>query len=369
MTHNKKDKHIAYFISPHGFGHAARASAVMCAVHELDVTLHFDIFTTVPSWFFEDSLVGPFTHHWVLTDIGLIQKTPLYADLAGTVERLDRFIPFEKEGIRRLAQEMVRMNCGLVICDIAPMGIAAARAAGMPSLLVENFTWDWVYEEYTGAHSGLSRHADYLGELFSQVDYHVQTEPVCRPDPVDLTVPPVSRRARSTGKEVRQRLNIPDGGKMVLVTMGGVPEDYKDMKELCLPKDVWVVIPGAGRSLEMRGNLIILPHRSEFFHPDLVAAADAVVGKVGYSTLAEIYHGGVPFGYIKRRNFQESDILSAYIADHMSGLAIDGETFRTGEWTSNIPRLLKMPRIRRNGPNGASQIAQFVYGLLRGALG
>lgn len=366
MTHNKKHKHLAYFISPHGFGHAARASAVMCAVHELDPTLHFEIFTTVPFWFFEDSLAGPFTYHGILTDIGLIQETPLHADLAGTVEQLDRFLPFKKKWICKLAQEIDRLNCGLVVCDIAPMGIAAAQEAGVPSLLVENFTWDWVYDEYKGAHDGLRRHADYLGGLFSQADYHVQTEPVCSPKTVDLTVPPVSRRARSTGKDVRGRLSIPDGVRMVLITMGGVPEDYGDMKGLSLPKDVYAVIPGAGRFFEVHSNLITLPHRSRFFHPDLVAAADAVVGKVGYSTLAEVYHGGVPFGFIKRRNFRESDILSAYIEDHMSGLAVDEGTFRTGEWISSVFALLEMPRIRRMGyPNGAAQVAQFLCSLLK----
>jgi len=341
----------------------------MYAVYEMDPTIHFDIFTTIPSWFFEDSLVEPFTYHEVLTDIGLVQETPLYADLSGTIERLDRFIPFKKESINKLARDLDRLNCGLVVSDIAPMGIAAAREAGVPSLLVENFTWDWVYDEYMGTHGGLRRHADYLGELFSQANYHVQTEPVCAPKAVDLTVLPVSRRARSTGKEVRQRLNIPDGCRMALLTMGGVPEENRGLDELSLPKDVYVVVPGAGGSLEIRHNLITLPHRSRFFHPDLVAAADAVVGKVGYSTLAEVYHGGVPFGFIKRRNFRESDILSAYIQNYMSGLAVDEESFRKGKWVSVIPRLLEMPRIQRNGPNGATQIGEFVCGLLETAKG
>jgi hypothetical protein len=339
----------------------------MCAVHDREPTLHFDIFTTIPSWFFEESLVGPFTCHEVLTDIGLIQKTPLHADLAGTVERLDRFIPFEKELIDQLAREINHLKCGLVVCDIAPMGIAVARRAGIASLLVENFTWDWVYEEYEETHSGLRESADYLGELFSQADYHVQTEPVCAPKSVDLVVRPVSRRPRKGGKEVRQLLDIPNGGRMVLVTMGGVPEDYRGLKSRSLPKDVFVVIPGAASFLRRESNLIMLPHRSQFFHPDLVSAADTVVGKVGYSTLAEVYHGGVPFGFIRRSHFRESDILSAYIEDHMSGLPVDEESFRTGEWISSVPGLLRLPRKQRNVPNGAMQIAEFVCRLVGNA--
>ncbi len=366
MTNERRGKRIAYFISPHGFGHAARASAVMSAVHEADPSIHFEIFTTVPPWFFEDSLDGPWAYHGMVTDVGLVQETPLRADLAGTVERLDRFIPFEHDRICELARELDRLGCGLVVCDIAPMGIAAAREAGVPSLLVENFTWDWVYEEYTETHGSLRRHADYLGALFSQADYHVQTEPACSPGAVDLTVPPVSRRARRTGSEVRQRLGIPDGANMVLITMGGVPEHYSGMKGLALPEDLYVVVPGADSPIEIRRNLITIPHRSQFFHPDLVAAADAVVAKVGYSTLAEVYHGGVPFGFIKRTHFRESDVLAVYIEDHMSGLAIDEASFQTGKWMASIPRLLEMPRIRRRGPNGAAQVAEFVCTLLTG---
>jgi len=357
-------KRIAYFVSPHGFGHAARASAVMSAVYVMDPLVHFEIFTTIPAWFFEESLESPHTYHSLMTDIGLVQETPLYADLARTVERLNRFIPFDDSEISGLAMKIDGLNCELVICDIAPMGIAVAREAGVPSLLVENFTWDWVYQEYRAIHGGLGRHADYLGSLFSEADYHVQTQPVCSSGSADLTVLPVSRRARSTRVEARQRLRISEAAKMVLVTMGGVPEKGNALKELSLPEDVYFVVPGGSNALEFSDNLITLPHHSTFFHPDLINASDAVVGKVGYSTLAEVYHGGLPFGYIKRAHFRESEILAAYIERHMSGVAIEEESFRSGDWISNTSRLLEMPRIRRRAPNGAEQVAEFVCSLL-----
>lgn len=332
----------------------------MSAVYDMDPLVHFEIFTTIPAWFFEESLVSPFTHHSLVTDIGLVQKTPLKADLSETVERLNQFIPFKASLISRLAKEMDRLRCEFVVCDIAPIGIAVAREAGLPSLLVENFTWDWVYLEYMSRHEGLKRHVDYLETLFSKADYHVQTQPVCSAWSADLTVPPVSRRARSTRVETRQRLGISESAKMVLVTMGGVPEKGNALKDLTLPGDVYFVAPGGSNALEFSDNLITLPHHSTFFHPDLINAADAVVGKVGYSTLAEVYHGGIPFGYIKRPHFRESEILGAYIERHMNGLPIEEEIFRTGEWISNVPRLLGMSRIRRKGPNGATQVAEFV---------
>jgi hypothetical protein len=40
---NPADNSIAFFISPHGYGHAARACAVMAAMHELNPSIRFEI--------------------------------------------------------------------------------------------------------------------------------------------------------------------------------------------------------------------------------------------------------------------------------------------------------------------------------------
>ncbi len=360
----RKGRRIAYFVSPHGFGHAARASGVMAALHRIDPSIQFEIFTKVPQWFFEDSLAGPFGYHSLLTDIGLVQEGPLHADLAKTVEQLSHFLPFSRSHIRELAHEIRRSRCHLVVCDISPMGIAVAQETGVPSILVENFTWDWVYQEYVGSDGRLGRHIAYLKALFDKSDYHVQTEPVCRHSKkANLTTLPVSRGIRSSPEGIRRRLGVPPGSRLVTITMGGIPEQNNFLKQLAVHEDICLVIPGGSQSKEILDNLILLPHQSGFFHPDLINASDAVVGKVGYSTLAEVYHGGVPFGYIKRPHFQESEILAAYIQDHMIGIAIDEREFQEGTWVSHLPGLLAFSRIPRKGPNGAEQIAHFLYGL------
>jgi len=359
-----EEPRIAYFISPHGFGHAARAASVMAALYELEPSVRFEIFTQVPDWFFQDSLSSVFNYHPLLTDLGLVQKTPLVEDIPETVRRLNALLPFDRSQIERLARQVRELKCALIVCDIAPMGILVAQEAGIPSVLVENFTWDWIYQGYLHEEVRLRPHIAYLQEVFEAADYRVQTEPVCCYRTADLVTPPVSRKARTPAKQIRGRLGIPASAKVVMITMGGIPEQYTFLDRLEGLKDLYFVIPGPSASWQVRNRLILLPHRSDFYHPDLVQACDVILGKLGYSTVAEVYHAGVPFGYVLRERFRESAVLAAYVKEHLQSFALTEAEFQSASWLSRLPDLLALPRIPREGPNGADQVADFLYRLL-----
>jgi UDP-N-acetylglucosamine:LPS N-acetylglucosamine transferase len=368
MTQSNQDfaKHrVAYFISPHGFGHAARATSVMEAIYEIESSIRFEIFTRVPSWFFQESLSVPFSYHSLLTDIGMVQKTPLREDLSKTIQHLDDFLPFEHSLIDHLARQLKGLKCELVICDIAPMGILAAQDAGISSVLVENFTWDWIYQGYASFSEQINNHIEYLARIFDLVSYHIQTEPVCLHLKADLLTLPVSRKVKTPDSKIRRQLRIPVDKKVILITMGGIPEKYTFVKALTSQPGVYFIIPGGSESMELSENLILLPYHSDFYHPDLVNASDVVIGKLGYSTLAEVYHAGVPFGYICRLNFRESKRLASYIEREMPGISIQEADFHAGNWVSQLPKLLALQRTQRRGPNGSEQIATYICELLK----
>lgn len=355
---------IGCFISPHGFGHAARAAAVMEVLSLRAPNTCFDIYTSVPEWFFSESLSGSFTYNCLETDVGLVQLTPMQEDLAATIEKLDMMLPFEDATIALLVENVLNNNCRLILCDIAPMGIAVARAAGIPSMLVENFTWDWVYQGYAAQHHRIVPHADYLRDLFSSADYHIQTQPVCCPGAADLTTRPVSRQYRTASLQVRECLNIPLDASLVMLTLGGIPPDFELFKKLPTRKDLYVLIPGGTETYQVLDNIRLLPHHSDYYHPDLIRASDAVVGKLGYSTLAEVFHAGLPFGYIPRFGFRESAILEAFVNKQMQGLPITEVELENGSWMDYISDLLALPKIKRQGVNGADQVAEYIFRLL-----
>ena len=181
----------AFFISPHGFGHASRCLAVMEAMLDHDPTARFHLFTTVPRPFFELSLGTRMVYHRMACDVGFVQQDPFRIDFDATEKALSDLLPFRERTVDSLARRI--KHTALVICDIAPLGIAVGRRAGVASVLLESFTWDWMYAFYGERQPGLLRWQHILGETYGAADFHVQTEPLCAEQPkADLHVGPIA---------------------------------------------------------------------------------------------------------------------------------------------------------------------------------
>lgn len=353
-------------MTPHGFGHAARAAAVIAALREREPGLAVHLFTTVPRWFFRDSLGPDFSLHRLDADVGLVQRDPLTEDLPATVTRLRALYPPRAALLARLARAMRRAGCRAVLCDISPLGIAAARIAGLPSILIENFTWDWIYRDYVNREPRLAPFAGLLGELVGNADVHIQAAPVCHAVPGALRVGPISRRPRAMRAATRAALGVRARRPLVLVTMGGVPHGGFMTETLRTLPEVDFVLAGGGPRMRRIDNALLLPHHSGFYHPDLVAAADAVVGKIGYSTLAETCRAGIPFGFVPRRGFRESAVLGRWLLRRGRGLRIDPTGFASGAWVRCVPRLLDLGRSRERFTDGAREAAALILRTLRG---
>lgn len=360
---------VAVVVSPHGFGHAARISAVIesLGAHRPDLTIH--LLTTVPRWFFADGLTCRFRLHRLTTDVGLVQQNPLTEDLTATVRKLDRLLASPAGPMERMVKRIDQLDCRLVICDISPLGLAAARRLGLPSVLVENFTWDWIYRGYDSPHPGLLQHARTMEPLFQSCDLHIQTEPWCLTAADGNGVAPVARRSLTAPPVTRSRLGVSDDVPLVLLTMGGMRWNYRALAALESHPRAHFVVPGGAEEAGRRGRLTVLPFRSGFHHPDLVAASDVVVGKLGYSTVAEVHRSGAAMAYIARPSFPESQVLADFVQRTMSSVEITEEDFSGGSWVEAIDRLLDGPRLAPRSTDGAHQAARLILDRFDGELG
>ncbi len=353
---------VAYFITPHGFGHASRACAVMNAVNKTLPNVAFEIFTEVPIELFQESLGSFFSYNSLLTDIGLVQKSPFEEDIPQTIEKLNNFLPFSDSLIENVSQKI--KDCNLVICDVCAMGIVVAKKNNIPSILIENFTWDWIYEGYVKKYPEFAPFIKYLKDIYRGADSHIQTEPVCDSVPSSVKTLPVSRKPRVSVSNIRSSLNIPIGKKMVLITMGGIKTEYNFIQQLTKETDIHFVIPGGYNSIKTDGNVTFLPFHSRFYHPDLINASDGVIGKNGYSTVAEVYASNVPLGYVSREDFRESKQIEKFIEKNMNSFSISMDNFEKCLWMDDLRHVMSKKKRNEKRENGSYKIAELICRLL-----
>jgi hypothetical protein len=332
---------VAWFISPHGFGHAARSCAVIEGLQRRHRGIRIVVLSTVPAWFLERSVFAPVERVPVVADLGLVQRTPMEEDLEATAAELARMPWDGTAGADVLDRTLDSVGPDLVVADISPFGLAAASRMGVPSLLMENFTWDWIYRGYVGECPALDEAADRLQVLFEGATRRVQLTPFCESAAGASAVSPVARPARERREVTRRRLGVGEAERMVLVSMGGIPWVFENLERLERASNAVLVAPGSGPDLERRGNLVRLPHRSAFHHPDLVAAADAVVGKLGYSTVAEAWAAGRPMGWLIRDRFREGPVLEPWVRREVGGARLRIEDFATGAWVEDVADLVQ----------------------------
>ena len=60
------------------------------------------------------------------------------------------YADFDRRVARRSRSPAPSADAALVVGDIPPLAFAAAARAGVPSVAIGNFTWDWIYGVYRG---------------------------------------------------------------------------------------------------------------------------------------------------------------------------------------------------------------------------
>ncbi len=349
-------REIACFISPHGFGHATRSIAVVEALQRIRTDIHFHFFTTVPRSLFEQTLTN-FSYHPMLVDVGLEQSSALDADIPATIRRLDDLLPYDERLLEDLAA--LCFHCSLILCDIAPLGIAVAQYAGIPSILVENFTWDWIYQPYLKKYPKLQPHALFLQKQFERAKYHIQTEPLCFPAPRDLLCEPIFRRTQGSQATLREQLGCGDKN-LVIITMGGFFQQVPAYHNTAAFPDIHFVFTGQKETAQQGENVTLLSRDSAIYHPDLLSVADVVVCKVGYSTVAECCQAGARVISVGRAEFPEAEILQSYAEDRLEGISISSEIYKNGSWLELAAGLLSQPKPAAASINGADEVADFL---------
>lgn len=298
---------IAYFVSSHGFGHAARTRTILEKIEShADVTL----FATTPNWFWGNLGVN---HVHFQADIGCIQQGTLNIDEAAT---LAAFRQFKTSFQRRFEQLRLLHQSNpfdLIVTDIAPEPLEFAVKLNVPSVLVANFTWVEIYQQMASL-------AGELPDLLSQYKLATNTLIPAFQTGMDWSKNPVNVDAvAKLGQDIRPFLN-PENRyqRLVYIDAGrwGTEIGWNNAAQFC---DTLFIRIGPALS-DMPPNVLQLEFGA-VNHPDLVRSVDVVVAKPGYGIVTECLANGTHWCCIPRDGFAEDDVLIRY-ADELGNFSI-----------------------------------------------
>lgn len=332
---------LRYYITGHGLGHASRSCQVLQALRARHPAIRCDVVSDAAPWFLADNLPPGVAAAVRTLDVGVRQVDSLVMRPEATITacrqlqaRAPALIDAEAAGLRR-------DGVSLVVTDVAALPCAAAAAAGIPAIILGNFTWDWIYAEFLDDHPELAAIIAWLQNCYRQAALALRL-PFHGPMPVHsvIDLPMVARHATTPVATVRGRLGLADDRRLALLSFGGFGLQQAPLDGLAQIPD-WVFL---AEPVLADGRPYLRPLPQGVDYPDLVNAADAVITKPGYGIVAECLAHRTPVLYTSRGNFREQALLVAGLQRYGRAVAIDNEQLRHGDLGAALARLFTLPQ-------------------------
>ncbi|KAG2699814.1 hypothetical protein I3760_07G206200 [Carya illinoinensis] len=343
---------FAYYVTGHGFGHATRVVEVVrhliLAGHDVHVV------TGAPEFVFTSEIQSPRLFiRKVLLDCGAVQADALTVDRLASLEKYSVTAVLPRASI--LETEVAWLNsikADLVVSDVVPVACRAAADAGIRSVCVTNFSWDFIYAEYVMDAGNHHRSIVWeIAEDYSHCEFLIRLPGYC-PMPAFrdvIDVPLVVRRLHRSRKEVRKELEIGEDVKLVILNFGGQPAGW-NLKEEYLPSG-WLC-------LDLPPNFVKLA--KDAYTPDLMAASDCMLGKIGYGTVSEALAYKLPFVFVRRDYFNEEPFLRNMLEYYQGGVEMIRRDLLTGHWKPYLERAISLKPCYEGGINGGEVAAQIL---------
>jgi UDP:flavonoid glycosyltransferase YjiC (YdhE family) len=360
---------IVFYVSGHGYGHASRVIEVINAILAQRPETRIGVRTAAPRWLFDVTVKGRVTFSHLETDTGVVQVDALTLDEADSIRRA---AAFHTDLVSRAATEtrvLREINAGLVVGDIPPVAFAVAHAAGLPSIAIGNFTWDWIYADYPRVRLAPSllpaiRGAYARGTMALRLPMSGGFESFSNV----RDIPFIARHATKSREEVAKALKLPADKPIVLVSFGGYGLQSLDSDQLAKFKKYTVVTTtnvqlGRNRkdASERKGSFIGIPEEAVYDagvrYEDLVGAAEAVVTKPGYGILSECIANDTAMLYTSRGHFPEYDVIVKEMPQYLRTAFIDHNDLFAGKWEPYLDKLLAQPKPKKKADTTGAEVA------------
>jgi L-arabinokinase len=332
---------IVFYVSGHGYGHASRAGAVMDSMWRLQPDMRIAVRTQAPRMMFPDGI----EYYNVQIDSAMVESSDaLTIDNERSIANLRDLLANEDEIVQREVQFLRESGAKAVAADIPFLAGKMAAQAGLRSVAMGNFTWDWIFGEVAPPEI-LNRIREGYAAFTRALRFplsHAEGWNVFRKV---TDVPLVAPRSKRSRGEIRSELGLGDDRAAVLI--GGrarLTQETLDIIKRDCPEFAFLT-----------------PDMHDSFS-DLLRASDIVVAKVGYSIAAECIAEKKKLLFPPREGFREETVLLPQARQYLTLLPIPNEDWAQGRWKQHLMALLKTPGATESiRTDGADECARILF--------
>lgn len=361
---------VVFYISGHGFGHASRQVEIINALSAIRPSGPVVVRTNVPRWLFDRSVTGPFTFVGGDTDTGVVQVDSLHIDASASISQA---WAFHRDLDKRAATEstlLAQYDARLVVGDVPALACAAAHRAGIPAVIVGNFTWDWIYAHYGQWLRDTPALVPTIRNAYRTADTALRLPMAGGFEAFETVtdVPLVARHARRPAAETRHILGLPPNRPVALLSFGRYGLGAIDWTAVGRNSDLAVVVThdpvdsgdrAASANAQNVSHLDIPALAARGIrYEDVVAAADVVFTKPGFGIIAECAANDTALVYTSRGDFAEYPVMVAAMPTLLRCVYLEQDDLYAGRWMPAVRRVLNQPRVARPRCDGAEVVAQ-----------
>lgn len=352
---------VLFYISGHGFGHSTRVIEV---ARHLPQEVRIIFKTTAPQWLYECYCDRPMEFAPLQMDVGVIQNDSLSLNAEKTLSAYEEIFHRAPGLIEQECDYVRREGVNLVAADIPPLAFDIAARAGVPSVGMTNFSWDWIYSPYVKRQPEYTWLMDEIRKSYGKCSLLLRL-----PFYGDLSAfphiqdtPLVVRQPQGDREELRKRLGLDLSRKIVLLSFGGFDLERIPWERIGQMKEYQFIY---FRSAVPAENVLHVPN-GVLPHVDIVQLADLVLSKPGYGICAECIETQTPILYTDRGEFLEYDYLVEGLKRYARSLYIPQDELLAGNWSPWLEQAICLPPAREQlATDGAAIAARRMVELAR----
>ncbi|MFZ5620299.1 MAG: hypothetical protein ACOY5W_04680 [Pseudomonadota bacterium] len=355
--------HLAVAISSHGYGHGAQTAAVLAAVRARLPQLRLTLLTGLPRAFLAERIGGDFTLIDWRADFGMRMTSALDVDLERSG---DAYAAFHADWPAQVDAACTRLEAvapDLLLANVPYLPLAAAARLGLPALALCSLNWAGIYRHYFGARPEAPAVLADMEAAYNAARHFLCPAPsMAMPELGNVRpIGPLARLGRPRRAQLCDRLGIADTRRIVMIAPGGIP--------LRLPLETWPADPDIAWIVPQAWG-VERPDMHAFEalglgFTDALASVDALLGKLGYGTVAECACNGVPMLYIPRPDWPEEHCLADWLARHGRCAPVPREVVAAGRLRGLLDALWAQPARPLPAPTGAEEGATLIAAELR----